>query len=1072
MLSMVLVACWLWPHAAEGQFTPTAAISGGGEVCQGDSVRAYINFTGFGPWDAEIHDKDGFYLKLENVESPYTLWLKPKETNVFVVNEVWDRFNRTGNTYGEAKVEVMERTPVQITMERTAFLYSEPGIRLTAEPSGGTFSGNGVTGGMFYPHIASPEGSPHRITYTYVNGNGCTSTDQVYLYVLYGTGELYLVYEGDTIDMVCGGEGNYLLKGANRDRIPGTFELRLPGSPTVIEGHIVDGDPDDDAAVFDPSGLTGEYDLAYIYGFEELLITTTLRIRVRDLGSLTISGLPEDACKNDTPYLLTPGNVADDPGAVFTISGPGMSGSQAEGFYYNPAPDSIPAGDNLITMEYTSTEGCAATVEQVVVNHEVPVVDFTISSVCLPEEGGTVAFENLTGGRELVETWAWDFGDPDSGDDNFSDLESPEHFYPGPGRRIITLTATTYAGCEASDQADTVISGNPVADFTLLNDCFSPGRKISLINKTLESYSPVDTMLYLFSDTTGNILGEIGSGNASDTVEYAFDSPGQYMVDLLVINENGCSDDITREITLHPAVLLDAAGHTETFDAEPEGWLVLSDDTAASWVWDVPDFSGFGQVPGDLAWYTDLPAGLSGYHEESWVQSPCFDFSASKRPLVQMDVMKSFVPGVEGAVIQYQDVLDEGWKTIGQVGEGIGWYNVAGIINQPGGNNFGWGLEGAFNPDRDWVTAIHDLDEIAGNPHVRFRVIISTNGMQGGIGNQGFAFDNFRLAERTRRSILEHFTNSSDMGSYRADSLVDRFVRENPGDVIDLQYHVDFPGEDRMNMNNPGPPSTRSFFYGLPGVPHAILDGGVVPGHRYDFSGPGHEPDGEELKLVSLEIPLFDLDLEVEWLENSLEATAAVTCRASGFTSNVQLYMAVIETSVTAYTGLNTDTMFRNVVLDMLPTPAGKLLDGDWYPGKTDTESFIWNYRGYVEDTEDLAVVAFLQDRHDGRILQADASYLTPQVGIGKPRKTDAGALFVYPNPARNEVYVNLGVHAGADGWIEVVDLSGKVAKLERVPLGYAVGRLDISGLRDGMYMIRYTESGVCRGRARMIRMR
>lgn len=1066
-----MIACWLWPGAAEGQWRATAAISGGGEVCLGDSVRAYISFTGFGDWDAEINDKDGFYLRLENVGSPYTLWLKPEETNTYYVAEVWDRFNITGDTYGEAKVEVLQRTPVEIIMERTAFLFSEPGVKLNAEPSGGTFTGNGVTGGMFYPHIATPVGSPHRITYTYVNQNGCTSRDNMDLYVLYGTGEVYLTHEDDTIDMVCNNEGTYLLKGANRDGIHGAFELRLPNTQTAIEGHIEDENPNDDMAVFDPTGLSGEYDVAYIYGFESLTITTTLRIRVKDLGSLIISGLPDHACKNDDPYQISPGNVSNDPGAVYRISGPGISGDQAGGYSYDPAPDSVPTGNNQIIMEYTSTEGCEVVVEKVVVNHDVPGVNFTMNSVCLPDEGGTVTFDNLTAGKELVESWSWDFGDPESGDDNYSDMEAPEHFYPGPGERTITLTAFTHAGCEVSREVDTVISGNPVADFTWLSDCFSPGSAISLVNKTPGSYSPVDTVIYTFRDATGSVIGERGTDSASDTIEYAFDSPERYLVDLLVINENGCWDEISREIQLNPSLMLGSEGYAETFNTDRDGWLILSEDTAASWVWDVPDFEGFDQVPGDRAWYTDLPAGVPGYHEESWIQSPCFDLSRSRRPLIQMDIMKSFVPGINGAAIQYQDVLEEGWKTIGQVGEGMEWYNVAGLINQPGGSSFGWGLEGLFVPDRKWVTAMHDLDALAGNPHVRFRVIISTNGRQE-IGNQGFAFDNFKLAERTRRTILEHFTNSSDTVSFRADKTVDRLAQENPGDVIDLQYHMNYPGTDPMNENNPNPASTRSFFYGLPGVPYAILDGGVVPGHRYDFTDPDREPGSDQLKLISLEIPLFDLDLEVVWLENSLEATTTVTCRASGFYSDVQLYLAVIETSVTAYTGLNQDTLFRNVVLDMLPTPAGKLLVNEWNPGTTDTRTQTWTYRGYVEDIEDLAVVAFLQDREDGRILQADASYLSPQVGIGKPESSSMGSIFVYPNPARDQVYINLGERDEAEGRIEVVDLSGRVARLESVPPGYGVYQLDISRLPAGIYMIHYYEAGVCKGRAKMIRIR
>ena len=45
-----------------------------------------------------------------------------------------------------------------------------------------------------------------------------------------------------------------------------------------------------------------------------------------------------------------------------------------------------------------------------------------------------------------------------------------------------------------------------------------------------------------------------------------------------------------------------------------------------------------------------------------------------------MDLMKSFAPLTDGAVLQYQDVVSEGWKTIGNVGTGINWYNVTGLF--------------------------------------------------------------------------------------------------------------------------------------------------------------------------------------------------------------------------------------------------------------------------------------------------------------------------------------------------------------------------------------------------------
>ena len=39
-----------------------------------------------------------------------------------------------------------------------------------------------------------------------------------------------------------------------------------------------------------------------------------------------------------------------------------------------------------------------------------------------------------------------------------------------------------------------------------------------------------------------------------------------------------------------------------------------------------------------------------------------------------------------------------------------------------------------------------------------------------------------------------------------------------------------------MNQNNPEPAEARRFYYGIQGVPYAILDGGHSDSYRYDFS--------------------------------------------------------------------------------------------------------------------------------------------------------------------------------------------------------------------------------------------
>jgi PKD repeat protein len=1043
------------------------------EVCLGESIEATINFAGDGPWDIKVNDNDGTILDLKDVEeSTITIWLEPLEDNRYYIKEVKDRRGRKGQKFGEVVVTVLESIPVFIQLDKTAYLDSDPGVELVSTPSGGVFSGNGVSGNFFYPYIATAVGSPHRITCTYSISASCVSTDQIDIHVLYGEGEVQLFSGNDVVTALCDDGATYEIRGSNMDNIPGLFELRQAGSTVPVPGHISDANQKDDMAILDPAGLTGSYDIVYTYSFQDLTIPKYFRFQMIDMGIIEIPGLPDVVCKSDDPYVLVPDLANPDPGDVYQFSGPGVTGNQADGFYYDPGDPGAPEGENQIELVYTTSDGCAFSMTRVVTNMIAPDVKFSLDPACLSEDGSIVNFKNLTEKKDAVDNWSWVFGDPASGANNYSSEENPSHFYAEDGSRHITLTATTSNGCVSIGTVDTVLAKRPVADFSWISDCFVEGQMIAFVNRSLSPFSPLDTLIWTFTSMDDGVLGVIGSNATTDTVEFSFPTMDQYIIDLQVRNEVGCSGNATKEITLHPITTVTAAGYEENFNGARTDWYSGSDSLDLSWIRYEPDFNGFNQVPGDWAWFTNLPPDNSGYLEHSWIQSGCFDFSSRKSAFIQLDLMKSFNPGVDGALLQYQDVVSEGWKTIGDVGTGINWYNVTGLTNKPGGSNFGWGLD-QFIPDTDWINASHGLDMVAGLSRVKFRIAIATGGskeIESGRYNQGFAFDNIFIGERVKRSLLEHFTNSASFECWNADDVVDQFALNHSSSVIDLQYHMDYPGVDPMNANNPYAPSARDL-YGVKGVgvPYAVLNGGTIPDHRFDFSDPSNEPNEEVLQQASLEVPVFDFDLNVNWMENRVEVNTLATCKTDTFDSNVDLYVVLIESSVTAYPGLNGDTIFRNVVLDILPSPAGKLLGNEWYNGKTDTRNYSWDYAEYVEDIEELAVVAFLQDRDNNwKVLQVATDYLTPLVG--KPTwLNETRPMAIYPNPAVELLYVNLGTRQVNQGTLKIMDLSGKEVMTVNVRPGVSLYQLDVGRLSRGMYLIYWMESGKMRGRKKLV---
>ncbi|MDF1575145.1 MAG: PKD domain-containing protein [Bacteroidales bacterium] len=875
---------------------------------------------------------------------------------------------------------------------------------------------------------------------------------------------VHLERNGVLTDLICEIAGSYQFIGTNPDGIPGTFALFTSGG-SPVSGHISDTDLTDDMAVLDPVGLDGEYRVRYSYLLGEVTMSVSSNFTVTLLDNIEIQSLPERVCKNDSPYPLVPVPSLSDPGATYTFSGPGVSGNQSTGYFYNPASSQVSEGWIQISLLYNSSLGCSVLSSISIYNSFVPELTFSATSSCIPSTGGLIQFDNTSSGKYAVESWGWNFGDPDSGPDNNSNEENPDHFYPRPGTWSVTLSAETYDGCIANRTRNVVFSDQPIVDFTWITDCFIRGEHTSFLDRSESPFATINDLLWTFRTTSGGVLGQIASTNPDDTIRFPFTSLNEYRISLDVENNLGCSGSVTKTISLKPIYTLGTEGYLETFDDGPADWLIDSEDDLESWILGEPDFSGFNPVAGDLAWYTGLPA-VAAYLENSWIESPCFDLSALSIPLVQLDIMKSFVPGTDGAVMQYQYQVSEGWKNLGVVDGGINWFNSYGIFNEPGGSSIGWSLL-SFEPDEDWVRAGYAMDVLADVPYVKFRIALGTGGRLS-MGNQGFAFDNFYLGEQNRNSILEHFTNSSSSEAIAADIVVEQFAEDHANLVIDLQYHMDYPGYDPMNMNNPVPPSVRSFNYGVPSVPYAVLNGGSEPENRYDFSDPSEQPTGEVLKASSLDISPFDMELTAEFQWNRLSGSVDVSCKSNTFDSNVQLYVVVLEKLVTAYSGANQTTSFRNVVLDILPSASGKLLGNEWGSGVSKSQDFSWDYPSFVEDVEDLVLVAFVTDRDQNLILQSARLEYDPATGL-ENREIAEEKLAVYPNPANGFAYVNFGREIGQEGQLQIADLQGRTVMTTVLSPGYSIYKLEFKDLAPGIYLLRWIESGALSGQGKLV---
>jgi gliding motility-associated-like protein len=145
----------------------------------------------------------------------------------------------------------------------------------------------------------------------------------------------------------------------------------------------------------------------------------------------------------------------------------------------------------------------------------------------------------------------------------------------------------------------------------------------------------------------------------------------------------------------------------------------------------------------------------------SWLQSPCFNFSALTNPQISCSIFWETEKKYDGANFQYSIDGGTSWQTVGSINSnvncvGSNWYNYSGVNNL---SSDGW--SGNIQPNigsclggdgsNGWVTAKHTLGNLAGATSVIFRFkFVSGNTCN---NFNGFAVDDFVVSDATPNTV-------------------------------------------------------------------------------------------------------------------------------------------------------------------------------------------------------------------------------------------------------------------------------------------------------------------------------
>lgn len=207
-------------------------------------------------------------------------------------------------------------------------------------------------------------------------------------------------------------------------------------------------------------------------------------------------------------------------------------GSPASGSPVASSHSYTTAGRYKVLLTITDLLGCVDTTSRWIDVYGAK-AGFTaaVPSSCLGSGPVTFTDQSVTDGTHPIVKWEWDFGDG-----TVTTTPPPfEHVYTATGTYTVTLTVTDAFGCvDKIVKTEAIIIAKPKADFYSPDTVSCVGKPISFINGSTGSALQ---HTWNFGDNTGS---------TDINPVHAYSAVGLYTIKLLVTDQYGCKDSLTR----------------------------------------------------------------------------------------------------------------------------------------------------------------------------------------------------------------------------------------------------------------------------------------------------------------------------------------------------------------------------------------------------------------------------------------------------------------------------------------------------------------------------------------------
>ncbi|UII30532.1 Ig-like domain-containing protein [Fulvivirga ulvae] len=607
-----------------------------------------------------------------------------------------------------------------------------------------------------------------------------------------------------------------------------------------------------------------------------------------------------------------------------------------------------------------------------------------------------------------------------------------------------------------SPAVEVIVEKLDAFDFTVNTSCIESGSPITFTKNT--TGINLEGIRWKVNGTTESTQTAPG---ITDNFDHSFTAPGLYTVALEIQSQNGCVNELSKNVVITPQEAASNADvYFQNFESnDGSGWV--ANGSNSSWEFGTPANQDI--VPGDNNGNTIWITGLNGPYnknEQSYLYSPCFDISGLDRPMISFDSWTNTADKEDGVILEYSiNGINGPWVRLGNfddgIQSGINWYNQRDISSNPGNQAVGfYGWSGA---DNGWVNSKHRLDDIpvTDRSNVIFRFTFkSTPGSAEVSKPDGFAIDNVFIGNRTRIVLVENFTNTAQTQNTRAEA--DFLKTFNPGglaELVKINYHTAFPGDDPFNATNTADPSARALYYNIAQTPRARLDGVI----REDLGTLFSEWGAKEYGIRTLNNAPFDISISSAANGGAVDISVALTALVD-IAPNSVVHIAVVEKSVDlTQAGLTQvasgEQDFEFVLRKMLPSASGTKVSNSIAQGETINVNHSWIPQLDFYNPASVAIIAFIQDEDTREVYQSSIldNITIPDKITGLDNSPINIGFELFPNPAHDKLTIILP-RSLKQPVIKVFDMFGKVIFDKQADSGRF--DLDTKNIAAGMYHV------------------